>query len=125
LVINEPYSNSVKVLFMIRYLLAVVALLMVSSCTVVSHNTTNMTDITKVDFSKDFSSGQSCEYWFLGFGPMGSSSPMEAAKIGNISTVEYVEHDFSTYIVISSRCTTVFGEKNEFMSTSEDGVIFE
>ena len=69
-----------------------------------------MVDLKQTNFSKIMKKGESCGTWFLGFiGPFGNPSLVEAAKNGNITTIDAVDEYSSYYILFSQRCKIAYG----------------
>ncbi len=81
-----------------------------SGCSAVAMNSGNSADLNKVDFTKEFKTGEACESTVLFFGPFGSSSVVDAAKNGGISKVDVVEQRVNSIILFGQRCTIVYGE---------------
>ena len=84
--------------------------LLTSGCSTVALNTLNQTNLSNVDFTSEFKTGEACEKSFLIFGPFGSSSIVEAAKSSQIKSVEVVEQEITNAFIYSSRCTLVYGK---------------
>jgi hypothetical protein len=94
-----------------KALLILVTTLVISGCSINSRNGVNTSDLNNVDFTKDFKSGDACEFRFLiFFGPFGDASVVKAAKSADITKVDLVEYKSTSYIVFGKSCTIVHGE---------------
>jgi hypothetical protein len=90
--------------------LLIVALFSVCGCVTVMSPAVNNADIEKVDFSKSMKIGQSCQNWYLFFGPFGDASIVEAAKNAGIKKVDVVDYKVAWYVLFSQRCAVVYGQ---------------
>ena len=81
-----------------------------TGCSAVALNSGNSADLNKVDFTKEFKTGEACESTILFFGPFGSSSVVDAASNGGIANVDVVEQKYNNMILFGQRCTIVYGD---------------
>ncbi len=89
--------------------LLILMVFMLTGCATTITPATNIADIQEVDFTQTFKTGKSCVSYFLGFGPFGNISVVEAAKSANIRTVALVEYESKWAVIVSQTCAVVHG----------------
>ena len=94
-----------------KLFLSFVAAAFLSGCTFTP--ITNMTDLSKVDFSNsyEFKEGTDCSYTLFGLLPITSgASFIEAVKDANLTKVNFVETGYEHYLLFGRKCIRVYGE---------------
>ena len=95
-----------------KLFLLLAATVALSGCTVWSP-VSNVTDLSKVDFtnSYEFKEGLDCSYSLFGLIPVTEGARfIEAVQDGDISKVFYAEHDFQHFILFGRHCVHVYGK---------------
>jgi hypothetical protein len=94
---------------MVRVIAIISALLLVPGCFGFTRTPYLNNDLSEVDLSQEFKTGEACDYFFLGIGPMGDASVLAAAENGGLSRVLIVDRYSGGILIYYERCTIVHG----------------
>ncbi len=86
----------------------------IAGCSIQRSPVTNIADISRIDFSDadSLKEASSCARYVFGIiGPFGDPSVMKAIKKGKLKTVKAVDYKEGYYILWSSDCVIVYGDK--------------
>lgn len=82
-------------------------------CVLFVANHLNVSDLSSVDMTQEFVTGEACSSTFLLFVRWGNSTITEAARSGGVQYIDYVETDFEHLIFFLTRtCTKVYGHNS-------------
>ena len=91
--------------------LTAIGLFGLGGCAVSQHNVHNQVNATGINLMTA-RQGTDCSYAIFGFIPVNRTHIDQAARKGNVSSLGYVEYDYTNYVLFTKDCVTVYDDKH-------------